>query len=175
MRRARMKVAEDRPVGFYHCMSRVVDRVHRFGDVEKEEFRKVLREYESFCEVRVLTYCLMSNHFHILVEVPRRPDSLPTTEALLAKLEALTCRQDFGWVRQQIAIYRQHADAAGERAFLERFYRRMWDVSWFIRLVKQRFSMWFNRRTARKGTLWEERFRSVLVEGAGKALVTMAA
>ena len=31
------------------------------------------------------------------------------------------------------------------------------------------------RRHGRKGTLWEDRFRSVLVEGAGLALATMAA
>ena len=41
--------------------------------------------------------------------------------------------------------------------------------------AKQRFSQWFNKRTNRKGTLWEERFRSVLVEGAGPALATIAA
>ena len=51
----------------------------------------------------------------------------------------------------------------------------MWDVSWFNRLLKQRFSAWYNHRTGRKGTLWEERFKSVLVDGFGEALLTMAA
>ncbi len=44
-----------------------------------------------------------------------------------------------------------------------------------MKLLKQRFSQWHNARNARKGTLWEERFRSVLVDGAGEALLTMAA
>ena len=57
----------------------------------------------------------------------------------------------------------------------ERFYRRMWDVSEFMKLLKQRFSSWYNRTKDRKGTLWEERFKSILVEGAGEALITMAA
>ena len=56
-----------------------------------------------------------------------------------------------------------------------RYMARMWDVSAYMKLVKQRFTQWYNGRTGRKGTLWEERFRSVLVEGAGEALVTMAA
>ena len=51
----------------------------------------------------------------------------------------------------------------------------MWDVSAFMKLLKQRFTQWFNRTHRRKGTLWEERFKSVLVEGAGHALATMAA
>jgi hypothetical protein len=44
-----------------------------------------------------------------------------------------------------------------------------------MKLLKQRFSQWYNRRTGRKGTLWEERFRSVLVQGRGRALTTIAA
>ena len=52
---------------------------------------------------------------------------------------------------------------------------RMWDVSGFMKLLKQRFTQWYNRRKGRKGTLWEERFKSVLVEGAGEVLATMAA
>jgi hypothetical protein len=51
----------------------------------------------------------------------------------------------------------------------------MYDVSAFMKTLKQRFSQWYNVRKGRKGTLWEERFRSVLVDGAGDALVTMAA
>jgi hypothetical protein len=54
----------------YHCISRVVNREFVFGDVEREQFVQFMREYEAFCGVRVLTYCILSNHFHILVEVP---------------------------------------------------------------------------------------------------------
>jgi hypothetical protein len=44
-----------------------------------------------------------------------------------------------------------------------------------MKLLKQRFTQWYNRRTGRKGTLWEDRFKSVVVEGAGAALVAMGA
>jgi putative transposase len=44
-----------------------------------------------------------------------------------------------------------------------------------MKLLKQRFTQWYNRRKGRKGTLWEERFKSVLVDGAGDVLATMAA
>jgi hypothetical protein len=62
----------------------------------------------------------------------------------------------------------------------ERWFRQMWDVSRFMKVLKQRFTQWFNarhrdrRRRRRHGTLWEERFRSVLVE-SGEALRAMAA
>ena len=52
---------------------------------------------------------------------------------------------------------------------------RMSDVSEFMKTIKQRFSVWFNRTHRRYGTLWADRFKSVLVEGSGNPLQTMAA
>ena len=40
--------------------------------------------------------------------------------------------------------------------------------------LKERFSRWFNKRHGRRGMLWQDRYRSVLVED-GDALRTMAA
>ena len=51
----------------------------------------------------------------------------------------------------------------------------MGDVSQFMKLVKQRFSTWFNRSHNRYGTLWAERFKSVLAEPDGRVLGTMVA
>ena len=170
-----MKVGTDQPVGFYHCISRVVDRRRVFREAEKEHFVALMRECEAFCEVRVLTYCVMSNHFHILVEVPKRPETLPSPETLLRKVRCLTGHSNAGLVEARLKLYRDAHDAEGERAYLETFYGRMWDVSAFMKMLKQRFTQWYNGCRGRKGTLWEERFKSVLVEGAGQALATMAA
>src|SRR5210317_85588 len=57
----------------YHCISRVVDRRFAFFDREKEKFVTLMRRYEEFSHVQVLAFCVMSNHFHILVEVPAPP------------------------------------------------------------------------------------------------------
>ena len=162
-------------MGFYHCISRIVDRRFVLGDLEKERFVALLREFEAFCEVRVLTYCLLSNHFHVLVEVPKRPEQPLSAEVILEKLSRLSGHQKVGAVRQELESYRRHQDLPGEARLVARYEARMWDVSAFMKLVKQRFSQWHNGRQGRKGTLWEERFRSVLVDGAGEALVTMAA
>lgn len=162
-------------IGFYHCFSRVVDGRFIFGEEEKARFLKLMREEEAFCGVRVLTYCLMSNHFHVLVEVPPRPERLLTGEELLSKLRGLSGPQDVGWVETQLKGYRRLGDEAGERAFLKRYEAQMWDVSGFMKLLKQRFTQWYNRRMERRGTLWEERFGSVLVDGVGHALGAMAA
>ena len=57
-------------MAIYHVVSRVVDRQFVFGPDEKEHLRLLLRMYERFSGCRILSYCLMSNHLHVLLEVP---------------------------------------------------------------------------------------------------------
>ena len=52
---------------------------------------------------------------------------------------------------------------------------RMGNVSVFMKEIKQRFSRWYNRGHERFGTLWAERFRSVLIEDGGLAMEAVAA
>jgi hypothetical protein len=56
----------------------------------------------------------------------------------------------------------------------ERFTYRMHDLGQFMKGLLQRFTQWFNARHKRTGTLWEQRFKSVIVE-SGTAARTMAA
>ena len=164
------------PVGYYHCVSRVVDRAYKLSEPEvKAVFVRMMREYELFCGVRVVTYCLMDNHFHILVEVPQRPEVLPSDEELLELLGAIHSKMDVGGVRQLLTMFRETGADDDAEKLRERYFHQMWDVSWFMKLLKQRFTQWYNRQHGRKGNLWEERFRSVLVEGSGEALAMMAA
>jgi hypothetical protein len=51
----------------------------------------------------------------------------------------------------------------------------MGDVSPFMKLLKQCYSISYNRRHARTGTLWEGRYVSLLVEGESRALSAVAA
>jgi len=158
-------------------VTRVVDRRFALGDPEKEKFVKILRAYEEFCGVEVLTFCVMSNHVHVLVHVPPRPapDSLPDD----AELVRLVRRADLCFpadeLEERLRVMRAMGDHAGAEKLRERFLRRMWSLSAFMQSVKQRFSQWLNTRDGRAGTLWEGRFKSVLVEGTGRTLATMAA
>ena len=78
MRHARVKADG---TGCYHVVSRVVDRAFKLDDGEKEIFRKMMRKAEAFSGVRILTYAIMSNHVHVLVEVPER-DAVGEAELL---------------------------------------------------------------------------------------------
>lgn len=175
MRRSRLRAPEGSKFAYYHCVSRVVDRRFVFGPDEKSYFASLMRRCAEFCGVEVAAYCLMSNHFHILVGIPKPPQTAPSDEDLLLRLEKLGGRTGVDVLRHQLQEARVRADAGVVAELRGRLLRRLWNVSEFMKLVKQRFSVWFNRRHERTGTLWEERFRSVLVESAGNALSAMAA
>jgi hypothetical protein len=74
---------------------------------------------------------------------------------------------------QEKAMARQLAARRVEE-IRSRYTRRMHDLSEFMKSLLERFTKWFNRAHSRSGTLWEDRFKSVIVE-SGTAARTMAA
>ena len=164
------------PAAYYHCVSRVVDRRFVLQCDEREHFVRLLRAYEAFCQVRVVTYCVLSNHFHVLVEIKPRPENHTfSDEWVLQQASAIYSKASLRSLRETFEGWRKSGNDLAAEALKEQYLRRMWDVSQFMKELKQRFSLWHNKRAERKGTLWEERFSSVLVEGAGTALAVLSA
>ena len=67
MRFARIKAKHEVEVGVYHCMTRVVNGERIIDEVGREVLRKQLWQVADYCGVRILTYAVLSNHFHVLV------------------------------------------------------------------------------------------------------------
>ncbi len=170
MRHARVKVEG---TGCYHVVSRIVDRAFKMDDAEKEIFRRMLRKAEAFSGVRVLTYAVMSNHFHVLVEVPERGEV--REEELLRRMTILYGAGYVAGRVSQWAEWRKNGAAYLVDEERDRLLARMGDVSAFVKTLKQRYSMSYNARHKRTGTLWEERFKSVLVENGESAKAAVAA
>ena len=153
----------------FHTVSRIVGREHVLGREEKYVFVKIMRQYEAFFGVQVLSYCIMSNHFHILVEVPPKTLGAPvemSDEVFLTKLRAMYTKEYFREIELMLHQFRTGAEKNDKAAeeLKAKFTCRMYDISEFMKGVKQRFSTWFNKKHDRVGTLWESRFKSVLVE-----------
>jgi hypothetical protein len=165
----------------YHVMSRTCGCEVFFDEVEKEALRRVIWRMAEFCGIKVVTYCLMGNHFHLLAEVPHRESWLqrfegPLGEAkLLEHLRILYSKTYVGLLNDELADLRQRGLEILAQQKVEALKKRCCDLSLFVKEVKERFSRWFNKRRGRRGTLWMDRFKSVLVEGQGEALRTMAA
>ena len=165
----------------YHVMSRTCGGAVLFDDVEKEALRRLLWKMAEFSGVRLVTYCIMGNHFHALVEVPKREIWLERfagdggEERLYEHLRTLYSREFVGLLKQEMEGLRKLGMDTLALAKLESIKKRFCDLSIFVKEVKERYSRWFNKRHERKGTLWMDRYKSVIVEGKGEPLHTMAA
>ena len=163
----------------YHVMSRTAGGEKLFGEVEKEAFRRLMWRMAKFSGVELLTYALMNNHFHILVKVPERAKFLKRFEGeggeakLLEHLSQLYSKAFIAGVKAELARVRDAGRGEEAEAILETFRKRFCDLSCFVKELKERFSRWYNKHHDRRGTLWMDRFKSVLVED-GEALRTMA-
>lgn len=174
MRLPRHVVIDKSTTQCFHVISRVVDRRFIFKDREKSVFRSIMRQMESFCGVKILAYCLMSNHFHILLEVPKMPEFIPESE-LWNRMNTIYDEAKLEEFKDCIDHHLATGNIHAVDAFYARIRQRMCDLSEFTKGIKQRFSMWYNTQNNRKGTLWEERFKSVLIDGDGSALLKVAA
>ena len=174
MRQARIKVDPEVDQAMYHCMTRVVNKERLFDDTAREILRRQLWLVAEYCGVEVLTYAILSNHFHVLTRVPRR-ETLSDTD-LLRRYRLLYPKPTRYQAARLSVIQSQLATNGPEAvAWRRRQLCLMGDVSQYMKLLKQRFSIWFNKSHGRIGTLWCERFKSVLVEPKGAALLVMAA
>ena len=181
MRTARIKVKAEEGEAVYHCMSKTVNGERLFDDKAKEILRRQFWLVAEFCGVQILTYAILSNHFHLLVRVPQKT---PVADAELLRRYTLLHPKPTRYQTARLEVIRAALSADPEvnpeaaeqaRAWRQRQLALAGDVSAFMKLVKQRFAIWFNKTHQRFGPLWCDRFKSVLVEGNSRLLETMAA
>ena len=157
---------------YYHVLSRVVDRRFVFDEGEKERFRKTMRQVEGFTGCEIRTYAILSNHWHVLLYVPERQEI--TDGELGRRMGLLYDKTVVETVLGSLARLRETGNVAAAESLKSQYTRRMYKLSEFGKMLKQRVSLSYNKRHGRKGTLWEERFKSVLLEGAGALKATAA-
>ena len=119
-------------------MTRTVNGEMLFEDRDKEVLRKMIWQVADFCGVEVLTYCIMSNHFHVLVRVL---DGAEVSNRELLRRYKVLYPKPTKYQTASISVMEKELVAGGEEAQAVR----------------------------------AKRFKSVLVEGRGNPLQTMAA
>jgi putative transposase len=174
MRRARIKVDADVGAAVYHCMSRTVNGERLFDGVAKEVLRKQFWNIADYCGIQIVTYTILDNHFHVLVRVPQT--CAVADQELLRRYQLLYPQPtQFQTSRLEVIQHKLRVGDDAAQAWRDQQLALMGDVSMFMKLLKQRFTKWFNRTYSRFGTIWAERFKSVLVESKSGVLKTMAA
>ena len=139
----------------YHVMSRTALDGFPLGDMEKDFMFDLIRRYADLYFVEILGFCLMGNHFHILVRTI--PENKFTDEEVL----------------------KRYVDFYGdERVFADGLILslrlKLSSLSELMREIKVNFARFYNRRHNRRGYFWGDRFKSVIVEN-GETLINCLA
>ena len=139
----------------YHVMSRSALDGFALGDVEKNFMLDLIRRYSALYFVEILGFCLMGNHFHILVKM------LPEYKFSDEEIE-----------KRFVGFY------GDERIFADGLIpylrEKLSNLSEFMREIKVGFARYYNRRHNRRCYFWGDRFKSVIVE-KGETLINCLA
>lgn len=139
----------------YHVISRTALDGYPLGEQEKSVLLCIIQQLSAvyFCEV--LGFCLMGNHFHLLVTM--RPEDEVSDEEVKESFQ------------------RRYGDEYTLMPGQIPFYRQKWtSLSEYVKEIKQSFTRMYNKKRGRKGTFWAERFKSVIVE-KGETLINCLA
>ena len=162
---------------YYHLVSHSARNDPIFWDEEKLYFQKLIRRMEKFTGVQVLTYCIMPDHFHVLVKITECNEL--SDKELLERMNEYYSRPMVEKIRETYKELKESAKKEGNEdalnAWRKRYLDRMGSLTCFGQGLKEVFSKWYNRKEGRTGCLWAGLFKSVLVEGSELALLTTAA
>ena len=139
----------------HHLVSRIAHRVYFLKEEERMDFLEMIRRTAEFVGIKLIGWCIMGNHFHLLVFLPEFCD-VDEAEVLrrYGVLKGVKATED---MEKTIAKWRSTGETGERRvaAWLDGQRRRMQSVSEFMKIAKQWFSTEYNRRNSHKGTLWE--------------------
>ena len=159
----------------YHITSRTKnDDFLLEDDEDKRSLLDIIRRAAAFAGVAVMSHAILDNHFHLLVHIPARQ------EVGDAELERRV-RILWGEEKAEAAFSRwKYREANGRAAFAEKerdaFRRRMYDISAFVKTVKEMFAHAHHRRHGTCGSVWgASRFKSAAVSSDFKTLATVSA
>ena len=163
---------------YYHVISRVIEQRFYLDTEEKNVFRDMMWRVAEFSGVQIITYTVMDNHFHMLIQVPEKQEI--AEDEILRRMGLIYRDRDWERVWRAYERIKESGSETWMRDWLKQYTDRMWDLSEFMKTLKSRYTIWYNRNHgARVGTLWSDRFRSVLVEplqsaGGREALALIA-
>jgi len=139
----------------YHVMSRTALDGFPLGDVEKDFMLDLIRRYSTLYLVEILGFCLMGNHFHILVKM--FPEHKFTDEDIQRRYENF------------------YGDGSMFAAgWIPSLREKLSSLSEFVREIKVGFARFYNKKHNRRGYFWGDRFKSVIVEN-GETLINCLA
>ena len=147
-------------------MSRIAHKVFFMTDEVRNDFIEMIRRAADFCGIKLVSWCIMANHFHVLAHLPE-PEDIDEAE-ILRRFGVLKGRTRLADLANRLASMRLVRDKgeADAQALLLKVKSSMYDIGTFVKIVKQWLTQEYNRRYSHVGTLWEGVYKDVPVKAS---------
>ena len=150
---------------YYHVTSRITGKQFLLKSPKvKALMLAALEQSAKFSGVDIGGFCIMDDHFHILLHIPDFNAGTLPDEKLLERIEILSGK------KRADALRKRWTTAAGDTPHIVEekncWRRRMYDLSQFVKTFKEEFRRAFQREHEYSGRLWGDRFHSTVVESA---------
>ncbi len=168
-------------VAVYQCISRCVRRAYLCGvdHVAKKSFEhrrgwllKRIQFLLKIFSVEVLSYALMSNHYHLLVRTTweKLSDEEVVRRWLMLYPDRNIVNED-GSESQNPEVVQQYLR---DREYVGKLHERISSISWFMKSLNEFMAVCSNREDGCKGRFWEGRFECQRLEDEGSLLLCSA-
>lgn len=159
---------------YHHLISRIAHRVYFMKDEERNDFVEMMRRVADFSGITLVAWCVLNNHFHIFAFLPEAVEI--AEEEVLRRYGVLKGSAARKNLELEIAQWRSSGEKGEERVRgrLEKIMSRMYDIGEFMKILKQWFTVEYNRRYSHTGTLWESVYHDKLIKDEGDAVAKVA-
>ncbi|MGF1723164.1 transposase [Photobacterium nomapromontoriensis] len=171
MPRARKTQVSLTDTPYYHCVSRCVRRSflcgkdpligksyeHRRGWVEQ----RLLFLAKVFA-IDICAYAVMSNHTHVVLHIDSDQASSWSQEEVITRWHRV-CKGNYlsnTWLDENQRSQMDEAQLMAVERIAKDWRERLYDISWFMRLLNEPIARQANKEDGCTGRFWEGRFKS---------------
>ncbi|NMH58492.1 transposase [Alteromonas ponticola] len=156
---------------YYHCVSRCVRRAYLCGEDrltgQSFEHRRQWVEERLLClasmfAIDVCAYAVMNNHTHVVLHVNVEKALGWSIEEVISRWQKL--HKGTVLTRRYLDVTERNlltsAEMEAVHAITQVYRRRLYDISWFMRLLNEFIAKQANKEDKCTGRFWEGRFKS---------------
>ncbi|MCD4653664.1 transposase [bacterium] len=137
---------------YYHLYNQIcgLKGEYPFSEEDKLFAINLLKKLSQYYLIEIMEMCIMGNHFHVIVHVPGRP---------LSSSNALERHNNYHNISVQTEVSSPMTERLGRKVSADQI-----DISHFMQVFQQRFTIYYNKAHNRRGSLWGDRFKSTILE-----------
>jgi len=176
MTTARKFLVDPTVTPFYHCISRCVRRALLCGDAHshrKQWIEEQLQKLAGIFAIDVCGFAVMDNHLHVLLRLNLQQAQSWSAEDIARRWLVLCPPR--GTDGKPLTLTKQWiADRVQDTAWVAEARRRLSDLGWFMKFLKEPIARRANREEECTGAFWEGRFKSIAILDEASLLATCA-